>query len=68
MLSKNFTGKCFFCNQTAENDVLYQSQTLYIDVCLRKIAHELGDTKLLAKLSERDMVAVEDVFDVMCLL
>ena len=30
-------------------------------VCVRKIAHELGDTKLLAKLSVGDMVAVEAV-------
>ena len=27
--AKNFTGKCFFCNQTAEDDVLHQCQTLH---------------------------------------
>ena len=55
--AKNFTGKCFFCNQTAEDEVLHQGQTLYMDFQVRKIAHELGDMKLLAKLSEGDMVA-----------
>ena len=51
---KNFTGKCFFYNQTAEDNVLHQCQTLYLHFCLRKIAHKLGDTTLLAKLSEGD--------------
>ena len=38
--AKNFTGKCFFCNQTAEDEVLHQCQTLYMDFRVRKIAHE----------------------------
>ena len=50
--AKNLIGKCFFCNQTAEDDVLHQCKTLYMDVRVRKVAHELGDTKLLAKLTE----------------
>ena len=65
--AKNFIGKCFFCNQTAEDDVLHQCKTLYMDVRVRKVAHELGDTKLLAKLTERYLVAVEAVYHPNCL-
>ena len=65
--AKNFTGKCFFCNQTAEDDVLHQCKTLYMDVRVRKVAHELGDTKLLAKLTEWYLVAVEAVYHPNCL-
>ena len=38
--------------------MLQQCQTLYMDVYVRRIRHELGDTKLLAKLSEEDIVAI----------
>ena len=65
--AKNFTGKYFFCNQTVEDDVLHQCQTLYMDVRVRKIAQELGDAKLLAKLGEGDMVAVKAVYHSNCL-
>ena len=54
--AKNFSEKCFFCNQTAEDDVVLQCQAFYTELRVSKIAHELGDTKLLAKLSEGDMV------------
>ena len=57
--AKNFARKCFFCNQTAEDYVLHQCQTLHMDFCVRKIAHEQGGARLLAKLREGDMVAVE---------
>ena len=57
--AKNFARKCFFCNQTVEDYMLHQCQRLYMDFCVRKIAREQGGTRLLAKLSEGDMVAVE---------
>ena len=66
-ITKNFTGKCFFCNQTAKNDVLHQCQGLLMDVRVGKIALKLGDTKLLAKLREGDIVAVEAVYHSNCL-
>ena len=65
--ARDFTGRCFFYNQTADDDVLHQCQTLYMDFRVRKIAHELGHTKLRAKLSE-DMVAVETVYHSNCLI
>ena len=41
------------------NEVLQESKTLELDTRFRKIAHDLGDTKILAKLREGDMVAIE---------
>ena len=64
--AKNFTGKCFLCHRTSEDDVLHQFQTLYMDVHVTKVAGELGDTNLFTKLSEEDMVAFEAVYHLNC--
>ena len=58
-MSKNFTDKCFVCDETDNSNVLNSCQTLYLGMQVRKISQELADTKLLAKLSEGDMVALE---------
>ena len=36
------------CNQTTKDDVRHQFQTLYMDVRVREVAHEMGDKKLFA--------------------
>ena len=64
--AKSITGKIFFCSQTAKDNLLHQLQTLHIDVCVRKITHKLVDTILLAKVSERDMVAVGAMYHSNC--
>ena len=46
--TKSFTGQVFLCNQTTKDDVLHQFQTLYKDVRVREVAHEMGDVKLFA--------------------
>ena len=37
--AKNFIGRYFFCNQTAEDDVLHQRQTFHMGLRVRKIPH-----------------------------
>ena len=64
----NFSGNCFFCDKEDEEIELHLCQTLYLDMRVRKIAHELNDTKLLAKLSEGDMVATEAKYHRVCLV
>ena len=64
--AKNFTAKCFFCNQIVEDDVLHQCQTLFMDAHMRMIALEVGDTKLFAKPREEDMAAAEAVYHLNC--
>ena len=41
-----FLEDCFFCDDG--NEVLHQCQTLELDTRVRKIANELGDTKIMA--------------------
>ena len=41
---------------------------LYLDNRTRQIAHELADTKLMAKLSEGDMVATKAKYHRKCLV
>ena len=57
----------FFCGQIDDAVNLHQCQTLLLDKCVRKMAQELVDTKLLAKLSEGDMIATEAKYHCNCL-
>ena len=57
----------FFCDQIDDAVNLHQCQTLLLDKCVRKMAQELVDTKLLAKLSEGDMIATEAKYHCNCL-
>ena len=66
--ANNFKEKCFFCDKVEACGTLHSCQTLYLDMRVRKIAHELADTKLLAKLSEGDMVATEAKYHLKCLV
>ena len=47
----------FFCDDTIGN--LTKVETVYLDSYVRQIAEVLRDTKLLAKLSGGDMVAID---------
>ena len=60
---------CFFCGcgKSAEESSWHQCQTLVLHNKVKTIAIELADHKLLAKLSEGDMVATEAVHHFMCL-
>ena len=49
----------FFYDQTDDTVNLHQCQILSLDKRVRKMAQELVDTKLLAKLSEGNMIASE---------
>ena len=50
--TNSFTGQVFLCNQTTKDDVLHQFQTLYMDVRVREVAHEMGDKKLPSLVKE----------------
>ena len=59
----------FVISQTVDN--LHECQTLYLDMTVRKIAHDVNNTKLIAKLiaklSEGGMVATEAKYHHACL-
>ena len=56
---KNFVSICFFCGTDDNRVNLHQCLTLDVHHRLKRFAKDLGDTKLLAKISEGDMVAIE---------
>ena len=58
-------ASCFFCDDTTGD--LRKAETLALDTRVRRIAVEISDTNLLAKLSVRDMVAVDAVYHLNCL-
>ena len=58
---------CFFCNNADSSEELHQASTLAIDATVRKYATELQDSKLLAKLSEGDMSALDALYHRECL-
>ena len=59
----NFYG----CGKSVEERSWHQYQTLVLHSKVKTIATELSDHKLLAKLSEVDMVATEAVYHLNCL-
>ena len=63
----NFKVRCFFCEKDDLEVNLTNAQTLGLDKNVRDAAKELFDEKLLAKLSEGDMVAVEARYHKQCL-
>ena len=66
--AQNFNDACFFCDAKNDSELLHECQTLYLDMRVWKIAHEMLDTKLLKKLCERDMVAAEAEYHQICLV
>ena len=52
--AKSVEPTCFFCEEPAGSTILDQASTFDIDLRVRKCAHELQDTKILAKLTPGD--------------
>ena len=65
--AKNFLVACFFCDKTDSADNLNECRTLYLDMRVRKIAHDSNNSQLIAKLSEGEMVATEAKYHHACL-
>ena len=57
---------CFFCDAPVEQDY-HKAATKKLDINVRKMATELKDTLLLAKLSSGDMIATDAVYHKHCL-
>ena len=55
----------FFCDDTTGN--LTKVETMFLDTRVRQIAKEVRDTKLLAKLSGGDIVAIDAQYHLKCL-
>lgn len=60
--------KCFFCNETSESAGLHKASTFEVDRRVRECALELHDTELLSKLACGDMVAIDAMYHVKCLV
>lgn len=57
---------CFFCDDKVEEGY-HRAATTHLDANVRKMATELRDTRLLAKLSSGDMTAIDAVYHKQCL-
>ena len=58
--SLNFVeATCFFCDEADDEKNLRKASTMEFDRRIRATATTLRDEKLLAKLSQGDMVAIE---------
>ena len=64
---RNFQSTCFFCDQVDDKSNLHKCQTIATSTRVKRIAVELPDTKLIAKLSEGDMIATEAKYHGTCL-
>ena len=58
---------CFFCNEPAGSAGLHNASTYSIDTNVPRIALELQETALLAKLAAGDMIAIEAKYHHDCL-
>ena len=63
----NFQKSCFFC-ESSSHEPLHVIQTFKVDQNIRKAANILMDERLIAKLSEGDLVATEAVYHRSCLV
>ena len=59
---------CFFCDEIIPDEEIHQVQTIATDNRVRQIAQEIGDVKILGKLSEGDMIALEAKYHAKCLV
>ena len=66
--SNTDSSKCFSCDASKRNEELHLCQTLYLDMRIRKIAHEMNIDKLLRKLSVGYMVVTEAKYRRTCLI
>ncbi len=59
---------CFFCEKSAQlKEPLHGVTMLQVDHRVRRIATDTQDTRVLAKLSEGDMIAINAVYHSICL-
>lgn len=65
---KSLESTCFFCEEPAGRTGFRHASTFDIDFRVRKCAHELQDTKLLAMLATGDMIALEAKYHAKCLV
>ena len=65
--AENFRPCCFFCEKEDAESNLSSAQTFALDRRVRDAALLLSDEKLLAKLSEGDLVAIEAKYHKSCL-
>ena len=66
--SENVEPVCFFCDETGKSDDLRSASTFGLNAKVRAAALCVGDTKLLAKLSEGDVIAIEMKYHLKCLV
>ena len=55
----NIIPNCFFCGEGDCEEKLHGCEKFAVNQKVRKVAHELGDTTIMAKLSEGDMIATQ---------
>ena len=65
---KLFSMSCFFCEFEDDPVKLHACQTLTLHNKIKDIAGVLGDTAVLAKLSQRDMIAIKAKYHNKCLV
>ena len=58
---------CFFCGEVATDKNLRTASTMALDQHIRSAATQLCDEKLLATLSQGDVVAIESKYHSKCL-
>ena len=63
---KTFTSTCFFCEEGEEKGHLHDTWTIEYSKNVKTMAIELGDSILLAKLSQGDMIATEARYHKSC--
>ena len=64
---KNFTPACSFCYKDDEDMKLHLCQTFQVQRKIEEIAQEIGDTKVLVKLSAGDIITIEAKYHCKCL-
>ena len=65
---QNFIPNCFFSGEPDCEEKLHRCETIAVNQKVRKIAHRLGDTRVMAKLSEGNMNTTEAMYHAKCLI
>ena len=65
---ENFSESRFFCDEENPHLKLHECMSFSISNRVKAMANDLGDVKLLAKLSEGDMIATEAKYHSKCFL
>ena len=61
------SSSCFFCDKDIEEGKRHRVSTIALDKRIRNCANEMSDTKLIAKLSEGDMISRYAIYHKECL-